>query len=131
MIRHHRSLIWNNLSSVPLLNTKALLVSDSNGIYWRPDSARTYRGSDVGCRNVPSTTDSAGEIEYQEGERTYMVDNMRVTEQTKREGFVEVEPYWAPGTTIKVCAFDAQAAVSTGSGTSCSCLLYTSPSPRD
>ena len=122
MIRHHRSLIWNNLSSVPLLNTKALLVPDTNGIYWRPDSARTYRGSDVGCRNVASTTDSSGEIEYQEGERTYMVDNMRVTEQTKREGFVEVEPYWAPGTTIKVCAFDAQQAVTTGAGTSCSSM---------
>lgn len=27
-----------------------------------------------------------------------------------QEGWVNVEPYWAPGTTIKVCAFDAQAA---------------------
>ena len=28
----------------------------------------------------------------------------------RMDGWIEVEPYWAPGTTIKVCAFDAQTA---------------------
>lgn len=33
----------------------------------------------------------------------------------RREGWVEVEPYWAPGTRVRVCAFDAMDNV--GSGT--------------
>jgi hypothetical protein len=119
MVRHHRSLIWNNLSSVPLMSAKSLLVVNGDGIYGRPDLSRNYRGSDVSCRNVAATTDSAGEIEYEEGQRTFMVDRMRVTEQTRREGFVEIEPYWAPGTKIKVCAYDAQNAATTAAGTNC------------
>ena len=119
MVRHHRSLIWNNLSSVPLMSTKSVLVADDNGIYWRPDLARNYRGSEVSCRDVAATTDSAGEIVYQEGQREYTIDNDRFIDQTRREGFVEMEPYWAPGTKIKVCAYDAQEAATTAAGTNC------------
>jgi hypothetical protein len=38
---------------------------------------------------------------------------------TLREGYVEVEPYWAPGTTVEVCAFDAQEAAVSPTGTRC------------
>ena len=37
-----------------------------------------------------------------------------------QEGWVEVEPYWAPGTTLKVCGFDAQDALYSIEGTPCS-----------
>jgi hypothetical protein len=33
----------------------------------------------------------------------------------RMDGWVEVEPYWAPGTTVRVCAFDAQT-TATGTG---------------
>lgn len=36
-----------------------------------------------------------------------------------REGFVYVEPYWAPGTQVKVCAFDAMTIAADPSGQTC------------
>ncbi len=107
-VRRHRALLWNNVSNVNLMNYQTSMQRTSAQVYWRRRPAIRYRGDDVPCRNVPATFDQNGEVEYE-------VDN----EGIKREGYIEVSPYWAPDTTIRVCAWDAQTTVISPSGTDC------------
>lgn len=59
----------------------------------RPVPMETYRCVDRAANPTEAATTDVG---YGEG-------------VCVKEGFVYVEPYWAPGTTVKVCAFDAMA----------------------
>ncbi len=107
-VRHHRALLWNNLDNQRVLNTRSQL-SLLGGIYYRNGSQATfYRGSNVRCKDVPASFDDEGAIITE-----------RQADGTRLEGWVSVEPYWAPGTTIKVCAFDAQENVVSPQGTLC------------
>jgi hypothetical protein len=119
VVRHHRAMLWNNLAGTPVLSSGTRLVAGEGGVLYRPSISRTYRGSEVGCLNEPVRRKADGTIDWLDGSRTYMVDRMRITDATRQEGYVEVEPYWAPGTTVKICAWDAQAAMVSPSGTRC------------
>ena len=120
MVRHHRSLIWNNLANVPLMSYGVLLTPGTGGVLYRDAVARTYRGSEVSCLDRPVEYRNDGTIDWVDGTRVVMVDNVRVVEATRREGYVEVEPYWAPGTTVRICAWDAQTPLVSPSGAKCS-----------
>ena len=113
VVRRHRDLLWNNVSNADILNFQTLFTTFASGgsnIWWRPTPARQYRGRDVPCDDVPAVV-SNGVISYRVDASGY-----------RREGWVMVEPYWAPGTSLKVCAFDAQSARFTSTGTDCSTL---------
>jgi hypothetical protein len=126
MIRLHRSLFWNELSNLRVGHNR-LRLSKSSGIWWRRDQARTYRGGvdRVRCLNEPATYSDEGELLFE-----YSVDEFG--QDVRREGYVEVTAYWAPGEAVKICALDAQdlligddgadCATSAGfSDTSCGC----------
>src|SRR5262245_39172559 len=53
------------------------------------------------CKNEPARFDAEGNVIAD----PLMMGNVVVAYQ---EGWVEVQPYWAPTTTIRVCALDAQ-----------------------
>ena len=108
VVRHHRALIWNNVSDVRYVNQATNFNVDS-GIYWRQDIAQVYRGDRVRCLDEPASFDG---------------DEILTTEigVSRREGWVEVRPYWAMDTTIRVCAFDAQIEAASPSGTPCDAL---------
>ncbi len=110
-VRHHRALLWNNLDNQRVLTTR-MQLSVSGGIYFRGGSQATfYRGAVVRCADEPARFDDEGSIIAE-----------RQANGTRLEGWVELEPYWAPGTRIKVCAFDAQANEVSPQGTQCGSL---------
>jgi hypothetical protein len=112
VVRLHRGLLWNNVENVNLLNGKTNLhLNDGSPALWRTNPAVSYRGASVPCLNEPAEWDEYGAI---------MTTDMGGGVQ--REGWVWVSPFWAPSTVARVCAFDAQEALITASGTDCSTL---------
>ncbi len=109
VVRTHRDLLWNNVTDVTLVNTRGRIRA-TGGLWWRRSSqAIFYRGGNVGCRNVEATYDADGMLETVADANGY-----------EQEGYVWVNPYWAPNTPVKVCAFDAQDALVSPLGTDCS-----------
>ena len=108
VVRRHRDLIWNNVSDVRYVS-QATNFNVNDGIYWRRDVAQTYRGDRVRCLDEPARFDG-DEI---------LTTTIGVSE---REGWIEVHPYWDMESTIRVCAFDAQIAEASPSGTPCNSL---------
>lgn len=107
-VKRHRALLWNNIESTPLLSVNSnLQLLRPAGIYWRRNLSRNYRGDIVPCADEPARFSPDGRI------------LTRVEGDARVEGWVEVAPYWAPDTTIKVCAFDAQTHAVTLSGVAC------------
>ena len=108
MRAHHRALLWANLGPQRLANNAFLLRASArqgDAPLFIPAQVRTqaYRGGQVPCRDEPATYDEGGDIV------TVDEPDPRDPERVvRREGYVEVAPYWAPDTTVKVCAFDAQ-----------------------
>jgi len=111
-VRAHRALMWNNIENLRIVNYRANMTRtrmSGEWVYWRGRQAQVYRGNDGGaCADEPARFGPSGEI-------LFRLD----ATQHRREGWVEVEPYWAPGTRIRVCAWDAQDALVSPSGTNC------------
>lgn len=111
VVRHHRSLLWPNVTNQDIVHFRRALRTISNDvpIWYRPSAADSTRGANnTPCADRPATYDADGDIEFE------TVGELRI------EGWVEVEPYWAPGTTVKVCAFDAREDYYSPSGGDCS-----------
>ncbi len=129
--RHHLDMLWTNVNDLRLTN-QAFQLSPPQGrnpapAYFLQAQLRRnqYRGGPAVCLDEPARFDRDGAILT-----TPDPQNANI----RREGWVEVEPYWAPGTTIRVCAFDAQTAetwtddrgneidcASNGRGAGCGC----------
>ncbi len=117
---YHQALLWGTLDRSLLQSMFAAQrgLSPNGSGNWRLGNMRKqYRGDNIDCLNQPQTQfDAAGRPVPIE---TYA--NPVCTGGTcRREGYVMVEPYWAPGTEIKVCAYDAQQAEVGKSGLACS-----------
>jgi hypothetical protein len=106
-VRLVKSQLWNNISNLNLYSANVSLAR-TNQIYWRRNPARFTRGDRVPCLNQPASYDSEGQIVTFEQE-----------DGTEREGWVWVNPYWAPNTQVKACAFDAQMTEYSSNGTYC------------
>ncbi|MCG3173988.1 MAG: hypothetical protein GMKNLPBB_02205 [Myxococcota bacterium] len=111
---YHRDLFSLNNITQRLANSAFLLrKGDYNKkdteppVYWIISGGRSsmWRGVYEPCWNKPSRTGAWGAIEK------WADDPARP--DVKKEGYVEVSPYWAPNTKIRVCAFDAQETVTT------------------
>ncbi|MEE2786986.1 MAG: hypothetical protein VX589_06575 [Myxococcota bacterium] len=110
VVRRHRSYFWPNLRNIDLLRTEQVM-NRSRGIWWNGNRSRIYRtaGPDrVRCADEPAQFDADGQIVYALDENGFKI-----------EGWVMVEPYWAPGEAMRVCAFDAQSKRYASDGTDC------------
>jgi hypothetical protein len=107
MARLHRDLLWNNISNLGLLNASSALTRDATGVHYVRNRATMLRGAVVPCLDEPAVIRADGTL------------TTRDVDGRQREGFVEVAPYWAPDTTIKVCAFDAQTTLVSASDVAC------------
>lgn len=113
VVRRHMDLLWPNVSNVTLTSPRAALAR-TNNLYWVRNRGITYRGDRVSCLDEPAQWTDDGTLVTTEW--TDPADG----QVSYREGWVTVEPYWLPaGATIKVCAFDAQAAMVSTGGTEC------------
>ena len=111
VVRHHRALLWNNISLVTMLSNRHS-VGTSGGIYYRSAHTIFYRGNyNLPCVDEPAEFDDDGQIVLKPDEDGYL-----------REGWVWVAPWWAPETSIKMCALDAQGAEYAPNGDACGSL---------
>jgi len=107
-VRTHRALLWNNVDSQRLVSTNNMFTH-TDYIYWIRNRADDYReDGNLYCGDFEASFDGEG--------RPVGIDQ---GDGTVQEGWVEVNPYWAPEETWKVCAFDAQEATISPLGTDC------------
>lgn len=105
---YHRSLLWSNLGDDDLVSQVVQEEGDESFRVWVNRGKRDeYRGRDVLCLDMEHTNFDA------EGRALPMVENYTEGdcaggEGCTMDGWIEISPYWASGTTIRVCAFDAQ-----------------------
>lgn len=105
---YHRNLLWSNLGEENLVGQTVEEEGDDTFRVWVNRGKREdYRGRDVDCLDVEHTNFDAN------GRALPMIENYveggcAGGEGCTMDGWVDIEPYWAPGTTIRICAFDAQ-----------------------
>ena len=105
---YHRNLLWSFLGDDNLLGQVVEEEGDETFRVWVNREKRdNYRGRDVLCLDMEHTNFDA------DGRALPMIENYLEGdcaggEGCRMDGWVEVSPYWAPGTTIRICAFDAQ-----------------------
>jgi hypothetical protein len=114
----HKDLLWPNLANIDLISFRNEMTKDERGIWGRPFQGITYRGAPyISCADRPAQIVN-GVIQTQTLSITDPLYDMMHPEY-RQEGWVFVEPYWAPGTQIKVCAFDAQSNTASNAGIPC------------
>lgn len=120
-VRAHRALIWNNIRNVRLVNYRTnmrrIRASTGEWVYYRDRQAALYRHNN----RPPCDVDRV--VEYDNGRIVTRPKNFVRAGETYSadvEGYREIQPYWAPTTTIRVCAFDAQEFEVSSSGVVCS-----------
>ena len=105
---YHRNLLWANLGEDDLVGQTIQEDGDDTFRIWLNRNKRDdYRGRDVECLDMEHTNFDT------DGRALPMVENYLEGdcaggEGCTMDGWVEVQPYWAPGTTLRVCAFDTQ-----------------------
>ena len=109
MRRHHEDLLWPNIDQIELLPETHILYPYPLGpdevVYFsalRAAFVRAAGGANLflPCKAEPAEFDENGQL---------ILEPVTVGSEivAYQEGYVEVSPYWAPDTTIKVCALDA------------------------
>ena len=117
--RYHESLLWPNVSNVRWVGTNARLTALTFGAQAISSTGkrRTYRGvtdlvttaHGAQCGDFEQTNfDPAFPGQFRPHPDHIVYENKGTTTETRQEGWRMVEPYWAPGTQVKVCAYDAQ-----------------------
>lgn len=112
MRRYHDNLMWPNISQAGVASDFSLLypqeISPGVTVYYSPLRAYFLRNQGyafVPCSAQPASYNPDGSLQ------TTDLRDGNGTLVAIQEGYVEVEPYWAPGTMVKVCAYDAQPAL--------------------
>jgi hypothetical protein len=114
MVRYHRDLLWANVTNIQYIQfpwdlTRTVVGpnNDRHTVHYMNRRSVYYRGGPedtendrIPCGHWEATRDVEGNYEVECDEATGRC----------MEGWVWVEPYFAPGTELKVCAFDAQEA---------------------
>ena len=104
----HRDMLWTNITDTRLAQNNWRLRGPNQRYndmpapaYWMGANQRAgrYRGAQVPCLDEPARFDADGNI---------LTTPDSGNPNIRREGWVEVTPYWNPAITVRVCAFDAQ-----------------------
>ena len=111
---YHRNLIWSSMDDGVIdrvLHAGRRLFRTNATELWRVNAAgRWYRGANnVACLDQEQTEyDADGRPVVMNTYADINCDGPGANGICSQEGYEWVEPYWAPGTQVKVCAFDAQ-----------------------
>jgi hypothetical protein len=117
MRRYHADALWPNVTNTSLHRQEVSIKSKGGAPMQITAGGRSkrYRGeNDATCSKQLEQTafDPAHPGEFRP------ID-VPITEGVAKEGWREVAPYWAPGTKVKVCAYDAQETVKSDDGAPC------------
>jgi hypothetical protein len=115
--KYHKDLLWNNILNLRITGQTYRLSGNGTSSPFFIASVgrrRSYRGGIVSCLNEPAAYDANGNIKCKQKEMTAANGSKYVVCQ---EGYVMISPYWAPGSKVKVCAYDANTAENYKSGT--------------
>lgn len=110
---YHQSLIWANVGDSIIDNIfggqARIRATSGADIYQVTNMARRYRGSaGIECLDIEQTDfDADGRPLPINTYNDASCDNADFGGTCIQEGYVWVNPYWAPETQVKVCAFDA------------------------
>ena len=115
--RHHKDLLWPSTEALDIVNAAGGLLLPASFYYDGGDPERLFllfvgiyeRGGLVPCRDEPAEWDDAGNLVFED-----------YGDGTRREGYVMVEPSWAPETEVKVCALEARINEFANNGQPCS-----------
>jgi hypothetical protein len=109
MRKFHEAALWPNIDQIQIIPDTHILfpyelapgepvyMSALRSVFTRPAAGGPLY---YPCKNEPAEFDIDGNIISE----PVMMGDAVIAYQ---EGWVEVEPYWAPGTTIHVCGYDA------------------------
>lgn len=114
--RHHSDLLWPSTEALDIINAGSALLLPAQFYEFGGDPERLFllftgfyeRGGLVPCKDEPAEWDAEGRLVFED-----------MPDGTRREGFVMVEPYWAPGTEVKVCALEARIEPFSEAGADC------------
>ncbi len=137
MRRYHEDLFWPNvtdvdinfnaaaISSIVIKDKTTALSSMGSGRrkMWRGDSDASTTTNGRACGAFEQTHfDPKYPGQFRPDPAYIFTENQSGT-VVKQEGYRKVHPYWAPTTTVNVCAFEAQETlVSDKNGTSCNSM---------
>jgi hypothetical protein len=108
VIEQHRALFWNELA-INLLAKRKIFRRD--GVYFNNQRTRYHRGVvQTHCGDFAANVDQLNQP------LTWVTNE----DGSISEGYVLVSPYWAPDTSVEVCAFDAQLTAVSATGVDCS-----------
>jgi hypothetical protein len=113
LLRYHQNLLWPNIDQIEIPGETYMLypyeMAPGLIVYYSALRGVFTRAVGEGNIFVPCKAEPA---EF-DGEGNLIMTPVEVGGEVVayQEGYVEVEPYWAPGTRIKVCGLDAQPAV--------------------
>ncbi len=131
----HRALLWGNLDATANIGPNTFVIGRLSSGLWRVGNMkRRYRGAiTMDCLDEPQPADAYDDdgrpipLEVISGAEAVAAgcdpaDGLNGDEprECRREGYVNVRPYWDPSTEIKVCAYDAQTLTTDSVGRSCS-----------
>jgi hypothetical protein len=116
LTRHHSDLLFPNINGLDFVSPSALLLpaqyagaqGDPTRLFNLFVSFYERRELYAPCKDEPAEFDENGEPVFEE-----------MPDGTRREGYVMVEPYWAPGTEVKVCAAEAKTNATNSAGIAC------------
>lgn len=108
---YHAGLLWSTVNEdiLPRLpSPQAHISAFGSSLIWRAaGKRREYRGDNIDCLDQEQPADAYDGTGRPTALETY--DDPACRGGTcQREGWVWVEPYWAPETQVRVCAWDAQ-----------------------
>ncbi|MCB9544399.1 MAG: hypothetical protein H6706_00725 [Myxococcales bacterium] len=114
--RHHADLLWPSTEALDIIGGAVALLLPASFYDGIGDGQRLFhifvgfyeRGGLVPCKDEPAEWDANGDLVFEQ-----------MPDGTRREGWVMVEPYWAPGTEVKVCALEARTDATGASGAAC------------
>ena len=115
VVRRHRALLWPQAELVRL-HLRSFRSEDGEPVHFRYLGI-DYRNRSGGriafgptCADRPAEYTEAGEL---------VTWPHPLNAEVVQEGWIEVEPHWAPGTMVRICAYDAQEAAFSPDGVDC------------
>ncbi len=94
--RIHEAMLWPNIQNVRLAHMRVILRSDENDVLM------------IGSVNRFPSGENCGNFRHTNFDPAHPGQFRPLPQNDGQYGWRDVEPYWEPGTTVRVCAFEAQ-----------------------